>query len=74
MNNLSRKVKTIGAMNFTFTLYEDGSGEFSKAVNPKESIYLNCKQLLDVYDDIARFYGLPLAPINFNPKQEETVG
>ena len=51
-----QKVVSVGAFNFTFTLFEDGSAEFKKGINPKESVYLNPDQVLDVYDDLTKFY------------------
>lgn len=56
LQSLHPKVKMVGAFNFAFTLFEDGSAEFKKAINPKEVVYLNKDQVLDVYDDLTKFY------------------
>jgi hypothetical protein len=50
-----KKIGSWGAENFTFTLYEDGSGEFKRGRNPKETVELNANQILDVYADINRY-------------------
>ena len=53
---MSEKVANIGAFNYTFTLFKDGSAEFKKGIKPKESVHLNEHQVLDVYDELTRFY------------------
>jgi hypothetical protein len=50
------KVISIGSTNYTFILFEDGSAEFKKGIKPKESVHLNKLQVLDVYDELTRFY------------------
>jgi len=49
--------KTMGAQNFTFILYEDGSATLSKSYKPKDIITLSRNQVLDIYDDLTRLYG-----------------
>jgi len=49
------KAKCIGGTNFTFTLFEDGSASFQKAIRPKETVHLNHLQVLDMYDVLTEF-------------------
>jgi len=48
--------QTMGAQNFSFTLYDDGSAKISKSNKPKEIVELSRNQVLDIYDDLTQFY------------------
>ena len=47
------KHKVGGSSNFTFTLMKDGAASFS---NKENRVELSCNQVLDIYDDLTRFY------------------
>ena len=53
--------ETWGNSNYSFTLNKDGSGRITRAIKPIEPIDLSPDDILDIYDSIARHYGLQTA-------------